>query len=300
MGQSKNHHYIPKSILRQFCFSGNSILLYDAMRPENGYHERNIDRAFQKFHGNSFKSSGGQNVDYVEKWLAKEVDDPLGRVLAAAARDLTSIFEPSSKLVLAKYMITLLFRAPRGRGYWLDGIEPYTSLSASIFDLAKMLGAKNFRMFDGHVPGDFAEALGVIIPTLVDETKLGFLIDSELTLAVPSGSDVFCLSDFPMMRYDDPRNAIDDIMNEYWFVLGPQLAACFVANSKLTINGSILPLPDSYVRRINFDFAMRSQFVASNCPVQLHRTVRRLGTFPSGRLLDETTPEMFIAGGKFF
>jgi len=102
------------------------------------------------------------------------------------------------------------------------------------------------------------------------------------------------------MRYDDPRNAFGEMMHEYWFVLSPSIAVCFVARSKLEIEGSTLLLPNAYIRRMNFDFAMRSQFVASNCPVALHETVKHLGSYPNGRSLDETSPDMFSTGGKYF
>lgn len=298
---SKNHHYIPKSILRQFCFEGESLLLFDASSPERGYRQKSIDRAFQKFHGNSIEYENGEKSDYVEKWLADNIDSPLGAILAEAKTDPRVLLEDSSKRVLARYLITLHFRAPRARETFAESSQPISHALSMVFQLAKAFGVEDkVDIFGIGTPKDIRTALPILLPTMIDDEHVDQFMDSELVLAVPNGHEAFCISDFPMMRYDDPRNAVDDLMHEYWFILTPSIAACFLSKSRLKIGGISFGIPDSYVRRMNFDFAMRSQFVAANCPVALHQTVRHLGHFPQGRDLSETSAEMFIRGGKYY
>ncbi|MBY0350268.1 DUF4238 domain-containing protein [Tabrizicola sp.] len=298
---SKNHHYIPRSILRQFCFEGESLLLFDAMFPERGYRQRSIDRAFQKFHGNSIEYENGERSDHVEKWLSDNIDSPLGAILSEGNGNLELLLETQSKRILARYLVTLLFRAPRGREALVEVPDSISDAMSLVFKLAKMFGVEEqIDVFGQGVPSDLRSALEVSLPTLISDQQVEQFMDFELVLATPQGHEVFCIFDFPMMRYDDPRNALFDDMHEYWFVLSPKIAACFMAKTSLPVDGCIFQIPDTHVRRMNFDFAMRSQFVAANCPVVLHQTVRHLGRFPTGRSLDETNAAMFERGGKYF
>lgn len=271
------------------------------MSPERGYRQRSIDRAFQKFHANSIEYENGERSDHVEKWLSDNIDGPLGAILSEGKDNLEALLDTRSKRILARYLVTLIFRAPRGREALVEIPGTISDAMSLVFRLAKIFGvAEEIDVFGRGVPSDMRSALEVSLPTMITDEQVDQFMDFELVLATPSGHEVFCVSDFPMMRYDDPRNALADVMHEYWFVLSPKIAACFMAKTRLVVDGSIFRIPDAHVRRINFDFAMRSQFVAANCPVALHQTVRHLGEFPTGRDLDETNATMFERGGRYF
>lgn len=275
--------------MRQFCFESESLLLYDRASPEKGYKQRSVNRAFQSFHANTIEYENGEKTDLVEKWFAESIDSPLGGLLDSAARHPEEFLQPNAKRILAKYLLSLLLRSPSVREAILMHSDQYFSLAESVYRIGRFLGLNGETdLFGSGTPKDFRRALVKSLPTIGEDEFVDFLVNSELVIAQPAGHEVFCLCDFPMMRYDDHRNASEEMMHEYWFMLGPKSAACFLANTTLNIGGAFLLIPDSHVRKLNFDFAMRSQFVASNCPVALHQTVRNLG-FYSGDLNLETT-----------
>ncbi|WP_407474534.1 DUF4238 domain-containing protein [Sulfitobacter sp. PM12] len=298
---SKNHHYIPRSVLRQFCFEGESLLLFDAMHRNLGYRQKNVEKAFQKFHANTIDSISGEKSDFVEKWLEREVDGPLAEVLNAAKTNLDSLLTKEAKKVFAKYLVTLLFRSPRGRSFWMSGATTALDFADSIHSLSRTLDPSFATgLFNGIAPENFKQAFVTAMPTFVGDDDIEMLLECDLIFGIPKGHELFCISDFPHMRYDDPRNASSELMHENWCILSPRLALCFVKDCKFELEGSKMFLPDSFVRRINYDFAMRSQYVASNCLWQLHRTVKHLGEFVSGRDLAETRPESFEASGALY
>ncbi len=293
---SKNHHYVPRSIIKRFCFSGNSTLLYDGRDPELGYRQRNVEKAFQKFHANTISTKDGGKSDFVEKWLAQQIDDPIAALLDNSRNDIGVIFQEESRKVLANYLATLVLRSPNTREALFQGNKWSLRAASLLFSIIGKLSPSTVGgFFGGNVPDDMTEALKIAVPTFLDEKTMKLFEDAQLTLCTPpNNSDVFCLGDFPLMRYDDPRNAVGDLCHEVWFVLSPTLAACFFFKTTLDVEGRITELPRHFVRRLNYDFAMRSRFVAASCPTQLHRTVKQLGRFPEERNLEETKPEMFL------
>ena len=267
-------------------------MLFEATSPEKGYRQKNIDKAFNKFHANTIRSTDGEQTQFVEDWLAKEIDDPLGRALAAIERDPCAIISNDIKRVVAKYLASQVFRSPRARQAMGELAGPQIELAESLHSLASIANPNiSANYFDGVVPENFREAFLQSLTVQLDDSHVEMIMDCDFAFATPKDTELFCISDFPHMRYDDPRIALDGLASENWVILGPRLAVCFIKGSQFSLGGVGISLPNSYVRRLNYDFAMRSQLVASKCVWQLHRTVRKLGKYTSGRNLSETRPE---------
>lgn len=74
--RSANHHYIPKAILRGFCFEPERIW-YHNKRFSNEIEPRNIKSIFRRRHLNTFTDNQGNKSDVLESVFARHIDDKI-------------------------------------------------------------------------------------------------------------------------------------------------------------------------------------------------------------------------------
>lgn len=72
---SGDHHYVPKAILKNFCFSGKSVFYLRKNGRTKDIEPRNINSIFSRRHYNTFVRSDGQRTDALEKFFANEFDN---------------------------------------------------------------------------------------------------------------------------------------------------------------------------------------------------------------------------------
>lgn len=275
MPKSKNHHYTPQCVLKGFCFSGASALLFDGQDPELGYRQKNISRIHQKFHLNTIQRIDGSEDDRPEGLFGKNVDSPLGETLLRLRECPEDQLPKTDRENIARYICGSLFRSPISKQYvdnLIDG--DVWDFANAFFDLSlgvtKLTGGgpllRGVTSFSDYFHEAIAEAdYGDMMDRMVEGT---------LVVARPAvATEVLIVGDFPFMRYDDPRLAAEhvDVANEIWVPLDKDLAVSFLVSSFVKAPQLNVRLPKRFIRRLNFDFAQRSRFVVGSCPVQLHR-----------------------------
>jgi hypothetical protein len=136
--------------------------------------------------------------------------------------------------------------------------------------------------------------MSVALPFLLTDDVAELFANGIHAIARTRPNDsIFCIGDFPFVRYDDPRISDNGLAQEFWFVLSPTVAASFVLNANLPVDGLEIHLPNPYVRRLSYDLAMRSRYVVSKCPVALLGAIKGLGRYPEERQLRKTNVEDF-------
>ncbi|MEH6478457.1 MAG: DUF4238 domain-containing protein [Sneathiella sp.] len=67
MNKSKQHHFVPRFILKGFRNSRGELYIFDKRSPENYVKQRSIEKAFMKFNLNSFRNEDGIWNDDLER-----------------------------------------------------------------------------------------------------------------------------------------------------------------------------------------------------------------------------------------
>jgi hypothetical protein len=153
---SKNHHYVPKAILKRFAFSGQSVLLYDGKEPSQGFQQKSIERAFQRFHLNSYVTTDGEKDDSFERWLAKEIDDPIARALDYIEGNPGKPVAKRHRLALARYFCVAILRSPTAKDALNQVLAPNKLLASKFIDLAGSLVPDDHAIWVGKRPKDIS------------------------------------------------------------------------------------------------------------------------------------------------
>jgi hypothetical protein len=286
---TKNQHFIPQSILRRFCSSGETIFLFDGALPEKGIRPKNIDRVHQRFHSNSYKKRSGRFDDSVEQKLAREVDDRFAPALERLKNSVDIgelVISSEDRSSCLTYVASSVVRNPNLK----DAMLKMLDLDTMLADTVDELGISEHDLLsnwteDDDPPQSIVQYLSAMMSHSTPEDLLGRLAAFSFFAAFPSNDfDLFVLGDFPMMRYDNPVFAENRVMSEIWTIVDPRLAIGFVETPmNWARDDFLIALSKERVAKINNDFAARSKQVAGKCPIHLFFVTRDLGLFPRDR-----------------
>ncbi|WP_419906639.1 DUF4238 domain-containing protein [Hoeflea sp.] len=119
--RSKNHHYVPKFLQKQFLAEGHSDKVwYSERSDENGSfcepYLKHIDKAFYKSNFYTVSDADGELSDRVEREFYGKLDNYLGGILQSIISDLNDgkppVFEGEPLCSLLQAVIDMLWRTP--------------------------------------------------------------------------------------------------------------------------------------------------------------------------------------------
>lgn len=280
MTRSKKHHYVPQSILRKFCVSGNQILYVRNRGPKTRIEPRNISSIFTRRHYNSFREADGRKRDDVEKFFAYELDNYLPEWI--------SVFERASETG----RISFSERAPRWRFVQFffnhvkrspDFVEPIVEKAQAetfspnfVHEIRRKFPNVSERELNKFMSPNYQETLlhnsRVQNIGAQSEKILDRLNSMKLHLARPTRSNKqFICGSHPVVRFENyPEQPLGELGVELWTTLTPKLAIGFCS---FTDSRELLSIDDSLVRRINQSITKQSSAIAGNCKPLLQSLV---------------------------
>lgn len=268
MSEPKSHHYVAKTILRRFCFAGETLHFYSKRTKSKGVQSRKVDSVFCKRHLNTIDMGDGQRDFGLEKFFAKEFDDYLPSFIEAFDSWFTQnpnllIGESRRRFVQFFYnhmCITPDFHEPIVKQatadvFTKDIIEKYEREQGPL-SAEDQAFLNSDREISKLVNRSRVQTLG-----RQSETVLESLNKMNLVAARPKKrSKNFVVASNPIVRF---QNGIDPSIEtgniELWTTLTPELAIGFVCEK----SSVALELPDYAVRKINYNLFKNSVCFAS-------------------------------------
>lgn len=266
---SKNHHYIPKAILRRFCLSGNSILIASSKDGQFCVEKKNLDRAFQRFHLNSTQDSLGKRDDKLEKFFAHELDNYIPEWLKVfeAARTSGTIRFPTNK---SRYrFIQFFYNHMRRSPEFIDPIVQQVSAEVLHENLAEEF-ERNVRSITPQARTllrDESWRNRVIANSRVESVSqqtasiLDTLEGMTIVIAEPlREAKQFIVASNPVVRFEDfPLQPLGREGVELWTTLSPRIALGFVSKKRIA---RVLRLDDTQIRKLNLSLVRQSKLIA--------------------------------------
>lgn len=261
---SKDHHYVPQGILRNFCFSGSTVFFADRENAHKGIQPRNVGSIFFQKHVNSYMTTSGERDDSPEREIAREIDDSISVVIRDLASKPIRLVSDSEKKTIARYILSVVRRSPNARREFLDEIN----LDKQIAKAEELSGISwrtlQENWFEESVPQSLAEYLSSKLAAAEVVEHVELLLNSNLAVAVPSGGGLFIIGDVPMFGRSDQLlgEAMDDF--EIWTVVAPTLMVGFLRSPHVERSLQVnLEITDPVVDLVNLEIAARSRRIAS-------------------------------------
>lgn len=266
---SKNHHYVPKAVLRNFCDSGETILRIQRSTKGEIPELKNIDKVFQRFHLNNFEADSGEKDDRIEKFFASELDNFIPGWIEIFENALLSgrlsFATEESRYRFIQFFYNHMRRTP-------DFIVPivnkvsnevlHENLTEEFEKRHRRLSEREREMLESD-----SWRQRVISNSRVNslsrqsEKVLTVLASMRIVLATPKrNSKEFIVASNPVARFENyPKQQLGDDGVELWTTLTPKIAVGFAIWNKPV---SILALDDDGVRKMNYTLTKNSSAIA--------------------------------------
>lgn len=287
MPKSKRHHFIPQTILKEFCVSGRSTFYVSKNADSRVPQKRNIVTIFCRRHYNSFLEMNGEKNDVVEKFFAYRLDNYVpewSAVFKSAIKDGKLEFaNQASRFLFIQFFFNHIKRGP-------DFIEPIVQkASADIFhpNLESELNAEGFELTEVDKllleDEDFRET--VISNSRVhnfsrqSEGILDRLASMGIYVATPMRSTKeFIVASQPVVRFEDyPFQQLGEPGVELWTTFSPRIAVGFAAPGA---GSNCLQFDDTLVRKLNHQLTKQSTAIAARSERLLNSLTRSAWSHP--------------------
>lgn len=272
MGQprlSKNHHFVPKAILREFCFSGESIYRLDKGRVPMEAKSKNIDRVFQRFHLNNYHLSDGQKDDRVERFFGKEFDNYLPNWISyfsnASVQKTEAFPDNASRMRFVYFFYYHTKRNP-------DFVDPIVEKVANgvfhadiLAEVEERIGPiseeSKEKLFDPKWREQVVSNSRVTNFSKQSEKIINTLSKMTVIIAQPRESyKQFIVASQPVVRFENfPKQLLGTEGVELWTTLTPRLAVGFVAPNAAS---SFISLPNQDVHKMNVSLTQQSSTIS--------------------------------------
>lgn len=272
MNVSKNHHYVPKAILRKFCVSGETILRLDRAKKFSEPEPKNIDRVFQRFHLNNFELEHGQRDDRLERFFAYEFDNFIPEWIDTFARSIEIghiYFESQqSRFRFIQFFYNHMKRSP-------DFVDPIVAdVTRDVFhdDIAQELESE----LDRELTSEEISRLNdpkwrkkVIANSRVQsfgkqgENVLNALAEMKIVVAKRDNQKKqFIVASNPVARFENyVGQRLGEPGVELWTPFTPTIAVGFVARS---FGSEIISVNADQIRKLNNTLTKNSSAIAGN------------------------------------
>ncbi|MVO17141.1 DUF4238 domain-containing protein [Parasedimentitalea huanghaiensis] len=270
---SKRHHFIPVSILKNFCISGESTLY--TRRADNGLPgRRNINRIFFRWHYNSFELVDGRKDDQVEKFFARELDNfiPEWQVAfeQAAKGDNKILFSSKqSRYRFIQFFYNHMKRTPDLTAPLVEEVKSEVfsrDLESEFEKRHRPLTEQEKKLLEQDEFRDRAAANSRVSNFgKQSENILNRLAAMRIFVATPQRvSKQFIVASNPVVRFEDyPLQELGTPGVELWTTISPKIAVGFAHYDKTdNLQTDLLRLDDRSVRQLNQSLARRSHAIA--------------------------------------
>lgn len=282
---SKKHHYVPKAILRKFCFNSETTFYLNHCNPRQGVEKRNIDSIFRRNHYNSFKRPDGTKDDTLERFYAYELDDSIN--------GWTEVFERATKTG------HLEFRSKKSYFRFIQFFYNHTKRTPDFLDpIVEDVARKTFGETES------LEKLESRFRTLNELERTKFRSEEfqerairntrvqnmsqqgleilnrfekmKIVVATPKRSNKqFIVGSKPVVRFENFKyQELGEFGVEMWTTLSPRLAVGFVAKRDVQ---DCIWLTDANVRKLNLELTKQSRAIASRSDRLLASLARSAG-----------------------
>ena len=269
---SKNHHYVPQGILRNFCFQNETTWYLSQDRFPCEPEDRNIGSIFRRRHFNSYQRDDGTKDDTLERFFGENFDNYvpfwLSRFEAAIASKQPVQLTDAERMRFVQFFYNHMKRSP-------DFIEPIvkevtekTFHPNSILELEKnvrpLTKTERQKFSSQKYQQRLAANSRVVNFSRQSIGVLEKLNSMSLAIARPlRPQKQFIVGSYPVIRFENyPLQPLGDHGVELWTTLSPTVAVGFAHS----VSEPVLDLDDNQVRKLNTAIARKSRAIASKSP----------------------------------
>ncbi len=267
---SKNHHYVPEAITKNFCISGKTTLYTSRAYENRKIEKRNISSIFKRRHYNSYIRKDGSKDDSLERFFGKEFDDYIPNWIEkfslVFSGDRSYLFDDEhDRRRFIQFFYNHHRRSPDfmepiledtvGETFHENFIEEFEERYRPLTADEKY--HLNDPVFQALVAGNsrVSNVNKQTVHILETMAKLSVVI------ATPSRPNKqFIVASNPVVRFEDKiRQPLGEGGVELWTTLTPKIA---VGLAKVEDRTGVLSLPDRETRKLNLQLAKHSQSFA--------------------------------------
>lgn len=221
MSKSKKHHYIPKGILRNFCFASDSIWFFNKDKAAEGVKRRNIDNVFYAHHLNSIWLQQGQKWERdvsVEDFFSNEIDNEIPEMVRVLERFMgdrpLDTLQADERRQITQFFYNHMLRTPE----------------VSQKNVEKVLYGQNYGSNQKR-DQKFEDTARSIAAGHQNTKVLNELFSLKLAIAKPENpKKQFIVSSNPVIRICEPgKSNILDHSVQLWAALTPKLAVGLIS-----------------------------------------------------------------------
>lgn len=270
MSASANHHFIPKAILRRFCFSGNQVYYFSKSSNRAIVEPRNIESIFKKRHLNSYTMEDGTKDDGLEQFFAYNFDARIGSVIDYAElcskNEKVFSFSEDEILFLVQFIYNHIKRSPDFHQPIIDEISREDFFVQAVAEFETKYGVLSPEKHDNITSVESRKRIidqsRVINLSRQSTEILDRLAKMLPVMATPkSRKDQFIIGSNPVVRFSNSiGDNLDDDHVELWTTLTPRVAVGLVKHET-----SLMPLrlDRKDVVKINKEIEKHSNSIAA-------------------------------------
>ncbi len=265
------HHFVPKAILRNFCFAGETTHYVSAHRKHPTAEQRNIETIFCKRHLNSFKRLDGTRDASLERFYSATLDDKISGVVA----EVRSAIQKSGRVDLApttaNFLRLFLYhharRTPEAAGLTDSDLREFVQeqFPSMREKAASMFGEDAASYFFSDESSGRLMEIARSSRAQVRMKEYGSALDAiqsmSVVFAIPRGQfGRFVVTSNPVLRLtnDGNTNLVHGDV-ELWTTLAPDFA---LGLCKTEVLGGLIYLADDAVHHINQNLSGQSTALA--------------------------------------
>ncbi|WP_368186584.1 DUF4238 domain-containing protein [Aestuariibius sp. HNIBRBA575] len=269
MSASKNHHYIPRSLLKNFTVRGDQTFHLSRDSATQEAVARNIKSIFKRRSYNTLIEEDGKRNDDLEVFFGKQFDNYIP--------EFTSIFNESiatSKLTfpspdLRARFVQFFYNHRTRTPDFSDPIvessirEVFTDEQLNRFESEnrEICQEERVQFFNSEWQKFVAGQARVINFSRQSGHILNILNKMEIIVATPiSVAKKFIIGSNPVVRFENyPEQELGDEGVELWTTFSPEIAVGFVVGPK---HPNVIALPNQEVLKLNRTLARNSKSIA--------------------------------------
>ncbi|MBP7241335.1 DUF4238 domain-containing protein [Amaricoccus sp.] len=266
MSRSRRHHYVPKWLLRRFCFSGKSLYYYSRHAADKGVHARNINSVFYGSHLNSVCYRTGVIDDGLERGLYQKLDDEAACFVAEVEAAIDAGYEPYVVDESKAFVAHLFYNQFKRTKEFHDHVGLHLSIKDMLKNVAATVEAE-FGMSDQERrdffhPDSVREDEDYVRTQVLahqGDTVLKALAALIPVFAIAPTGREFIIGGRPVAAFPDPHAQYG---REYWMPINPTTAIGLVGETPVNRERRIFAISTDQVRRLNIGWSKQSETFA--------------------------------------
>lgn len=270
MKQSKKHHYVPKGLLRHFCYTKQKMYYFDFSKKKAGIVSRDIGKIFLKFHYYSVETPEGKRSDILEREFLQVLDSRIASFVAQFIKAREKNILPAIDFETQDFLRQFIYYHTKRNPDFMASLgfldAPKAHISSAIKEYEQSFGpvaeAEKRRMLTDKKVAEIADSTRVRMTARESPLVMERLKGMNVNIAFAPSNKQFVIGSNPVVRFENRRGAeLGDGSVELWTPLTPTVALGFSGPSRQ--NSIYLNLTDSDVRKLNCELVRQSSEVGS-------------------------------------